>query len=101
MVDCTTDVQTPADDSDDNENDEPANNAHNRQRKKYGSADTMRKKLTKQRQAELLKKKQEKDKAKAQAAANKDKPDSTNRSKPHRSKDKASYPDQVKSSKKG
>ena len=101
LVDGTTDIQTPTDNSDDNENNELANIAHKRQRKKYAPADTVRKEMTKQRQAELLKNQQEKDKAKAQAAANKDKSDNTNRPKPNRSKGKASHPDQIKSSKKG
>ena len=57
--------------------------------------------MTKKRQADVLKKQQEKDKAKAQAAANKDKPDKTNRPRSHRSKGKASHPDQIKSSNKG
>ena len=57
--------------------------------------------MTKKRQADVLKKQQEKDKAKAQAAANKDKPDNTKRLRPHRSKGKASHPDQIKSSNKG
>ena len=83
QVDGTMDVQTPTDDSDDNENDEPDNNACKRQRKKYAPADTVRKEMTKQRQAHLLKKQQERDKAKAQVAANKDKPDNTNRPKPY------------------
>ena len=101
QVDGTMDIQTPTDNSDDNENDEPDNNACKRQRKKYAPADTVRKEMTKQRQADLLKKQQEKDKAEAHAAANKDKPYSTNRSKPHRSKGKPSHPCQIKSSKKG
>ena len=53
-VDGTTDVQTPTDDLDDNENDEPDNNACKRHRKKYAPADTVRKKMTKKRQADLL-----------------------------------------------
>ena len=48
-----------------------------------------------------MKKQQEKDRTKAQAEANKDKPDNTNRSRPHKSEGKASHPDQIKSSKKG
>ena len=53
--------------------------------------------MTKQRQADLLKKQQEKDKAQAQAS--KDKPDNANRSRAHKSKGKASHPDQIKSCK--
>ena len=102
QVDGTTDIQTPTDDSDDNENDELDNNAHKRLRKKYAPADTVRKeKETKKRQADLLRKQQEKDKAKAQATANKEKPDNTNRPRSHRSKGKATHPDQIKSSNKG
>ena len=48
-----------------------------------------------------MKKQQEKDRVKAQAEANKDKPDNTNRFRPHKSKGKASHPDQIKSSIKG
>ena len=43
QVDGSTDVQTPTDDSDDNENDEPDNNACKTQRKKYTPAHTVRK----------------------------------------------------------
>ena len=80
---------------DDNENDEPDNNACKKHRKKYAPANTVRKEITKMRQADILKKQQEKDKAKA------DKPDNTNRPRSHRSKGKASHPDQIKSSNKG
>ena len=95
------DIQTPTDDSDDNENDDPDNNARKRHRKKYAPANIVRKEMTKKRQADVLKKQQEKDKSKAQATANKDKPDNTNRPRSHRSKGKASHPDQIKSSNKG
>ena len=95
------DVQTPTDNSDDNEEDEPDNNACKRQRKTYALANTERKEMTKKRQADILKKQQETDKAKAQAAANKDKPDNTNKPRSYRSKGKASHPDQIKSSNKG
>ena len=47
QVDDTTDIQTPTDNSDDNEGNEPDNNAHKRQRKTYASADTARKEMTK------------------------------------------------------
>ena len=79
--------------------------------------------MTKQRQAQLLKNQQEKDRAKAQALENRDKTDKNNKTRAHKStaqpednrdeiddtnnprtqqsKGKASYPDQVKSSKKG
>ena len=43
---------------------------HKRQRKTYAPADTIRKDLTKQRQAQLLKNQQEKERAKAQALEN-------------------------------
>ena len=83
QVDGTMDVQTPTDNSDDNKDNEPDNTAHKRQRKTNAPADTVRKEMTKQRQAEVLKKQQEKDKAKTQAEANKDKPDNTNRPRAH------------------
>ena len=79
--------------------------------------------LTKQRQAQILKKQQGKERAKAQALEDRDKIDKANRNKPKRptakpeynseniddtnsprpqkSKGKASHPDQIKSSKKG
>ena len=65
QVDGTTDVQTPTDNSNDNEDNEPDNNVCKRQRKTYAPADTVRKEMTKQRQAKVLKKKQEKDRTKA------------------------------------
>ena len=101
QVDGTTDIQTPTDNSDDNKDNEPNNNAHKRQRKIYAPADTVRKEMTKQRQATVVKKQQEKERAKAQAEASKDKHDSANRSRLHKSKGKASHPDQIKRSKKG
>ena len=55
QVDGTTDVQTPTDNSDDEDN-EPDNNAHKRQRKIYVPVDTVRKDMTKQRQVDVLKK---------------------------------------------
>ena len=60
QVDGTTDVQTPTDNSDDNEDNEPDNNAHKIQRKTYAPADTVRKEMTKKRQADLLKIQKEK-----------------------------------------
>ena len=71
QVDGTMDVQSPTDNSDDNEDNEPDNNALKRQRKTYAPADTVRKEMTKQRQADVLKKQQEKERAKAQAEARK------------------------------
>ena len=57
--------------------------------------------MTKQRQAEVFKKQQERERAKAQAEANKDKTNNPNRPRSHKSKGKASHPDQIKRSKKG
>ena len=57
--------------------------------------------MTKQRQAEVLKKQQEKEKAKAQAKANRDKTDNTNKPRAHKPKGRASHLDQIKSSRKG
>ena len=53
-------THTPTDHSADDEDAEPDNNACKRQRKTYAPADTIRKDLTKQRQAQLLKNQQEK-----------------------------------------
>ena len=101
QVDGTMDIQTPTDNSDDNEDNEPDNTAGKRQRKTYATANTVTKEMTKQRQADILKKQQEKEKAKAQAETHKDKTDNANRPKSHKSKGKASHPDQIKRSKKG
>ena len=100
QVDGTTDIQTPTDNSDDDEDNEPDNNACNRQRKIYAPADTVRKDMTKQRQADVLKKQQEKERATAPAEANKDTTDNDNRPRSYKSKGKASHPDQIKCSKK-
>ena len=70
QVDGTTDKHTPTDHSTDDEDTEPDNNAHKRQRKTYAPADTIRKDLMKQRQAQLLKNKQGKERTKAQALEN-------------------------------
>ena len=116
------DIHTPTDHSADDEDTEPDNNTHKRQRKIYAPADTNRKELTKQRQAQILKN-QEKERAKAQVLEDRDKIDKANRNKPKRptaqpednseniddtnslrsqkSKGKASHPVQIKSSKKG
>ena len=48
-------MHTPTDHSADDEDTEPDNNEHKRQREIYASADTSRKELTKQRQAQVLK----------------------------------------------
>ena len=119
----TMDLHTPTDHSTDDEDTEPDNNTCKRQRKIYTPVDTIRKDLTKQRQAQILKNQQEKERAKAQALQNREKADKMNRNKPKRptaqpednsknivdtnntrpqkSKGKASHPDQIKSSKKG
>ena len=55
QVDGTMDIHTPTDHSADDEDTEPDNNARKRQRKICAPADTTRKELTKQRQAQLLK----------------------------------------------
>ena len=98
QVDGTMDVQTPNDDSYDNEDNEPDNTAGKRQRKSYASANTIRKEMTKQRCADVLKKQQEKEKAKIQAEKHKNKSDNINRPRPYKSKGKASNPDQIKRS---
>ena len=72
------DIHTPIDPFTNDEDTEPDNITHKRQRKIYVPADTSRKELTKQRQAQMLKKQQEKE----------------------RSKGKAYHPDQIKSLKK-
>ena len=59
-------------------------------------ANTLRKEMTKQRCADVLKKQQEKEKAKTQAKEYRDKTDNANRPKPHKPKGKASHPDQIK-----
>ena len=51
QVDGTMDVHTPTDHSADDEDTEPDNSTHKRQRKVCAPADTNRKELTKQRQA--------------------------------------------------
>ena len=60
QVDGAMDIQMLTDDSDNNENEEPDNNACKRPRKQYAPADTVRKDMTKQRQADLLKNKKKK-----------------------------------------
>ena len=101
QVDGTKDVQTPNDDSTDNEDNEPDNTTGERQQKTYATANAIRKEMTKQRCTDVLKMQQEKDEAKTQAEKHKDKIDNTNRPKPHKSKSKASHPDQIKRSQKG
>ena len=115
QVDGTMDMHTPTDHSTDGED------TCKRQRKTYTPADTIRKELTKQRQAQILKNQQEKERAKALEdrdkidKANRNKPkrltaqpkdnskniDDTNSPRPQKSKGKASHPDQIKCLKKG
>ena len=123
QVDGTMDVHTPTDHSTDDEDTEPDNNTCKRQRKVCAPADTNRKELTKQRQAQVLKNQQEKERLKAQALEDRDKidkasrtkskrptaqpednsenTDDTNSPRPQKSKGKATHPDQIKSLKKG
>ena len=54
QVGCTTDIHTPTNHSAADEDTEPDNNAHKRKRKIYIPAHTIRKDMTKQRQAQLL-----------------------------------------------
>ena len=110
------DIHTPTDHSADDEDKKPDNNTCKRQRKRHVPADTNKKEVTKQRQAQILKNQKEKERVKAQALGDRDKTDKANRNKPKRptaqtedtnnprpqkSKGKASHPDQIKSSKKG
>ena len=99
QLDGTTDIQTPNDNSDDNKDNEPDNTAG--KRKTYATANTIRKEMTKQRCTDVLKKLKEKEKAKPQDEKHNDKTDNTNRPKPHKSKGKASHPDQIKRSQMG
>ena len=64
QVDGTMDIHTLTDHSTDDEDTKPDNNACKRQRKVYAPADTNRKELTKQRQAQVLKNQQEKERLK-------------------------------------
>ena len=122
QVDGTTDVHTLSDNSTDDEDTEPVNNTHKRQRKVSAPADANRKELTKQRQAQVLKNQQEKERLKSEALEDRDNIDKASRIKtkrpiaqpedngeniddtdspgPQRSKGKASHPDQIKSLKK-
>ena len=79
QVDGTMDIHTPTNHSTNDEDTEPDNNAHKRQGKIHAPADTIRKDMTKQRQAQLLKQQQEKERAKAQALENRDKTDRNNK----------------------
>ena len=122
QVDGTMNIHTPTDHSADDEDTESDNNAHKRQRKVCAPADASRKELMKQRQAQVLKNQQEKERLKAQTLENRDNADKESRTRtekpmaqpkdnedniddtisprPQRSKEKASHPDQIKSSKK-
>ena len=80
-VDGTIDIHTTTDHSADDEDTEPDNNTCKRQRKTYAPADTIRKELTKQRQAQILKNQQKKEKAKAQALEDRNKIDKVSRNK--------------------
>ena len=73
QVNGTMDIHSPTDHSTDDKDTEPDNNTCKRQRKTYAPADTNRKELTKQRQAQILKNQQEKERAKAQGLENRDK----------------------------
>ena len=120
QIDGTTDVHKPTDHFVDDKDTESDNNTHKRQRKVYMPADNHRKELTKQRQAQVLKNQQEKDRLKAWTLEDRDNIDRVSKTKskrptiqpedngdniddtkspiPHRSKGKASHPDQIKSS---
>ena len=103
QVDGPMDVHTPPNKSDNNKSGEQGNNASKRPWKQYAPPDLTRKQLTKQRQAKVLKQREEKEKGKAKGQMNNNNniPDITNQPRPQRSKDKASHPDQNKSSEKG
>ena len=122
QVDGTTDIHTPTNPSTDDEDTERDNNTCKKQRKISAPADVSRKELTKQRQAQMLKKQQEKERLKVQTLENTDTVDTesrvrtrrptipqddngdnidgTNSPRLQRSNGKASYPDQIKSLKK-
>ena len=122
QVDGTTDIHTPTDHSADNEDTEPDNNAHKRQRKVYVPTDASRKEMTKQRQAQMLKNQHEKERLNTQTLENTDNTDrksrtrtkrpmtqledsgdnidNTNSPRPQKSKGKVFHPDHIKSSKK-
>ena len=61
QVDGTMGIHAPTDHSADDEDTEPDNNTCKRHRKTYASADTIRKDLTKQRQAQIIKNQQERE----------------------------------------
>ena len=84
QINGTTDIHTPTDHSTDDEDTEPNNNAHKRQRKVCALADASRKELTKQRQAQVLKNQQEKERLKAQTLENRDNVDIESRTRTKR-----------------
>ena len=112
------DIHIPTDPYTDDEDTKQDNNTCKRQRKIYAPADVSRKELTKQRQAQMLKKQQEKERLKVQTLENTnnadtdsrdrtrrpttppdnngDNTDDTNCPRLLRSKGKASHPDQIK-----
>ena len=89
QVDGTTDIHLATDHSADDEDTEPDNNVHKRQRKIYAPTDTIRKDMTKQRQAQLLKNQQEKKRAKVQALQNRDETDKNNKTRKHNSREQS------------
>ena len=84
QIDGTTDIHTPTDHSADDEDTEPNNNAHKRQRKVCALTDASRKELTKQRQAQVSKNQQEKERLKAQTLENRDNADIESRTRTKR-----------------
>ena len=56
QIDGAMDVKKPTDNSDDNEDNKPDNNAYKRQRKTYAPADTARKEMTKKETSPLIEK---------------------------------------------
>ena len=84
QVDGTMDIHTPTNHSADDEDTEPGNNACKRHRKVYAPANTSRKELTKQRQAQVLKYQQEKERLKAQTLGNRDNADRESRTRTKR-----------------
>ena len=73
-------MHVPTDHSTDDEDTEPDNNTHKRQRKTYTPADTIRKDLIKQRQAQILKNQQEREREQKHKQ-DRDKIDKANRNK--------------------
>ena len=84
QVHGTMDIHTPAYPPTDDKDTEQDNNTCKRQRKIYSPADISRKELTKQRQAQMLKKQQEKQRLKAKTLENTDNVDTGNRDRTRR-----------------